>query len=375
MLCRDVTPEMLVKDPSILLHAKDFQDGTCNHSYPKASPCKLVACIEIASQDGLVGATTVDGRYIITSPNVKTIYNPPFGGDRSLFLCANLRFGDDDELQWPQPFVKDYGHLCCVKRPPPPGDVMEIMWLLPQRADFLPDGGVLCGVGKLHYRMLEGLHRWVDSTFERATSPQFKDIPLVTQLVTTLRLLLYRLEFVSAAFRATQIVARETQRLLLELRALLDFEELFRPRMASAMSHHRVNTDIMGAFTNDLHVCDALFRAGIPVWLIRPYTALASIRVKALTQLRFTPESIPLDPPSGSPLPSIYVGPATSLDKYIAIACYVHRLLQFPDPFGSVRATALVNPPPSADPSSHKGSKSRSFTPCNDFYPYLPFNS
>jgi hypothetical protein len=364
---------MLVKDPSILLHAKDFQGGASNHSYPKPLPCKPIACIEIASQDGLVGAATDDGKYIITSPNVKTIYNPPFGGDRSLFLRSNFRFGDDDELQWPQPFVKDYGHLCCIKRQPPPGDAMEVMWLLPQRADFLPDGGVLCGVGKLNCWMLKDLYRWVDHLFERATSSKFSDAPLVTQLVTTLRLLLYHLEFISATFRATQIVVRETQRLSLELRALLDFEELFRPRMVSA-TPHRVNTDIMGAFTTDLLICDALFRAGIPVWLIRPYTALASIRVRAVARLQFTPETIPLDLPP-APLPSIYVGPATSLDKYIAIARYVRRLLQFPDPFGSVRATALVNPPPSsAGPSSHKGSKSRSFTPCNDLYFYLPFN-
>src|ERR1700679_1819317 len=95
-------------------------------------------------------------------------------------------------------------------------------------------------------------------------------------------------------FRSTQIIVRETQRLSLELQALLEFEELFRPRMDSVIPH-RVNTDIMGAFTTDLYVCDALFRAGIPVWLIRPYTALASIRVKALARLQFTPETIPLD--------------------------------------------------------------------------------
>ena len=127
MLCRDVTPEMPLKDPSILLHIKDFQDGTCNHLYPKLSPCKLSACIEIASQDGLVGATTGDGRYIIISPNVKAIYNPSFGSDRCLFLCSNFQFGDDNELQWPQAFIKDYGHLCCIKRHPLPGDIMEVM--------------------------------------------------------------------------------------------------------------------------------------------------------------------------------------------------------------------------------------------------------
>lgn len=333
-----------------------------------------MVCIEIVSQDGLVGATTLDGRYIITSPNVKTIYDPPFGGDRSLFLRSNFRFGDDDELQWPQAFVPDYGHLCCIKKAPPKGDVMEVMRLLPQRADFLPDGGVLCGVGKLHPRVLQGLHRWADQVLERATSLKFSGIPLVTELVLTLRLLLYHLEFISATFRATQVVVCETQRLSLELQALLDYEELFRPRMASAVSLHRVNRDIIGAFTNDLAICDAFFRAGIPVWLIRPYTVLASIRVKALTQLRLAHGTIPLDPPPGRSIPSIYVGSGTSLSKYIAIACYVRRLLQFPDPFGSVRATPLVNPaPPSVHHSSHEDSKPQRFTPCNALYSSPPY--
>jgi hypothetical protein len=333
-----------------------------------------MACIEVRSQDGLVGAATRDGRYIITSPNVKIIYDPPFGGDRSLFLRSNFRFGDDDELQWPQAFVGDYGHLCCIMKPPPKGDAMEVMWLLPQRTDFLPDGGMLCGVGKVHHRVLEDLHTWTDQVLERATSPKFSGIPLVMELLSTLRLLLYHLEFISATFRTTQIVVRETQRLSLELRALLDYEEVYRPRMASAVSLYRVNANITGAFTNDLAVCDAFFRAGIPVWLIRPYTVLASIRVKALARLWFAHGTIPFDPPHGPPVPSIYVGSGTSLNKYIAIARHVRRLLQFPNPFGSVRAPLLANlPPPLAHRPSNEGSKSKRFTPCNALRSSPPF--
>ena len=125
-----------------------------------------MACIEIVSQDGLVGATTFDGRYIITSPNVEIIYDPPVSGDRSLFLQSNFRFGDDDGLPWPQAFVPDYGHLCCIKKAPPKGDAVEVTRLLPQCADFLLDGGVLCGVGKLHPRVLEGLLHWADQALE-----------------------------------------------------------------------------------------------------------------------------------------------------------------------------------------------------------------
>jgi hypothetical protein len=41
----------------------------------------------------------------------------------------------------------------------------------------------------------------------------------------------------------------------------------------------------MGAFTHDLAVCDQFYRADVPVWLIRPYSALHSIRIMALKPL------------------------------------------------------------------------------------------
>jgi len=266
----------------------------------------------------------------------------------------------------------NYGHLCCIKKEPPHGDIMEVMWLLPQRADFLEDGGVLNGVGKLHYRVLEGLHRWSEQPLARAVEPKFSGISLVTQLGSTLKLLLHHLEFISTTFRATQRIVCETQRVTLELRAFLDYQEFYKPRMDKTYVFS-VNTDVMGAFTNDLNVCGALFRAGIPVWLIRPYTEIHSIRVKALTQLWFASGTIPLDPPSGSPFPKIYVGSANCLEKYIAIAHYVSRLLQYPDPFGSVRATPLAGlPPPPAHASASAGSKSLRFTPCNALYSFPP---
>ena len=362
-----ITPEMLVSNPSILLHTKDFRDGVYNYSQPNLSPYQSVA--ELRSQDGLVGAATSDEKWIITSPNCETTPNPCLDGDCTIFHQSNLRFGDDDELQWPQPFIVNYGHLCCIKKQPPHGNIMEVMWLLPQRTDFLEDGGVLHGVGKLHYRVLEGLHRWSDQMLDQAAEPKFSGISLVTQLVSILKLLLHHLASISTMFHATRILVCEMQRISLELRALLEYQEFYRPQMDMNTSFC-VNMDFMGAFTNDLVVCEALFHAGIPVWLIRPYNKLLSIRIKALSHLQFPSGTIPLDPPSSSSLPKIYVGPANQLEKYIAIAHYVSRLLQFPDPFGSGQATPLAEPPPpSAQVSSYGSHKHQRFTPCNALCP------
>ena len=68
----------------------------------------------LTSTDGLVGSVTADGKYIITSPNARTVADPPLGGDRPLFLRENLRFGDNDPLHWPQPYVEEYAHLTFI---------------------------------------------------------------------------------------------------------------------------------------------------------------------------------------------------------------------------------------------------------------------
>jgi hypothetical protein len=319
--------------------------------------------------DGLFGAVTHDGRHIVTSPNSHSIFDPPLGGDCSIFLWSNLCFGDDNELQWPQPFVINYGHLACIRKHPTLK--YRYLWELPSRADFILDDGILAGIGKLCYAFFGGMQHCSSAILEQAALPKFASIVLVSELVTTLKLLLHHLEFISTTFRTMQIIVRGTQRICLELRALLDFEEIFRPRMAQGMPVTSVNPNIIGAFTNDLGTCDALFRAGIPVWLVRPYSALHSIRVRALGPLLVANGMIPLDPPSGPPHPlhrTIYVGAGNKLEKYVAIAQYVCQLLQFPDPFRSVRAKPLAAPPPLARPSCDTGSSSRCFTPCNAFF-------
>jgi hypothetical protein len=70
------------------------------------------------------------------------------GGDRSLFLRTNLCFGDDNPLQWPQPWVPDYPHLPCIPLVPTQSEQSSIMWM-PDHHNFIADDGTLTGVGKL----------------------------------------------------------------------------------------------------------------------------------------------------------------------------------------------------------------------------------
>ena len=244
---------------------------------------------------------------------------------------------------------------------------MDIMWVLPDRPDFVSEDGMVCGVGKLHHGFLRSMMRLWDVLLDRTMLPKFSGIPLVSELVAVFKLLLHHLEYISTTFRKMQITVCEGQRVFLELQALLDFEEFYRPRMA--LPYISTAANVMGASTSDLSVCDALFRAGIPVWLVRPYTALHSIRIRALAPLLTTDGIIPVDLPSGpARLRTIYAGPANKLEKYMAIARYVRELLQFPDPFGSVRASPLREPPPPVQSSGNEvPSSSRRFVPCDGF--------
>jgi hypothetical protein len=242
-------------------------------------------------------------------------------------------------------------------------DPRNILWMLPGRADFVFDDGMLYGVGRLHHGFLCNLtHIW-DVLLERALLPKFGGIQLASELVTVFKLLLHHLELISTTFRKMQITVREAQRVFLELEALLDFEEFYRSRMILPTASAVVN--VIGAFTTDLKVCDGLFWAGIPVWLVRPYTQLHSIRVRALSPLQTPDGVIPLDPPPGPPQRTIYTGAANRFAKYSAIAQHIRGLLQFPDPFGCECAKPLTAPPPLARPSGNdQGSSSRRFTPC-----------
>jgi hypothetical protein len=114
----------------------------------------------------------------------------------------------------------------------------------------------------------------------------------------------------------------------------LRWPQLFLPELA-----HLACIPRMGAFTSDPLVCDWLHRAKLPVWLIRPHTALESIRVKkVVSMLRpfgFIPDILPLSPAH----PPIFRGPEYSLEKYIALNTHSAR-----EPFGQF--LALITPQP-----------------------------
>ena len=176
-------------------------NGMPNHFVPVA----------LVSSDGLVGAVICDGQYIVTSPNANTIFNPPLGGDHSLFLRTNLRFGDDNPLQWPQPWVPDYPHLPCIPLVHTQCEQSSMMQM-PDHHDFVADDGSLTGVGKLRPGHFVHLQLQCTDLHKRAVQLKFSKELLISQFTVILENLLHRLEFISMNFHHMQITVRETQR-------------------------------------------------------------------------------------------------------------------------------------------------------------------
>ena len=227
----------------------------------------------MVSSNGLVGAVICDGEYIVTSPNANTIFNPPLGGDCSLFLRTNLRFGDDDPLQWPQPWVPEYPHLPCIS-------------LVPRQTSALLN-----------------------------CYDYFHSILLLNE-----------------------------------------------PSMPTQM-YPPTTARVMGVFTTDLMVCDAFFQAGIPVWLVRPFSVLSSMRVKALAHIQTPGDLTPLNPATHPSHPTIYCGSGDHINKYRVIARHVQHYLQYPNPFWSICAKTSIVPLPCEESSKCEACR-QLYSPC-----------
>lgn len=166
----------------------------------------------MASSDRLTGALVSKGQYILTSPNCTFLPDPPLGGDQHLFLQTNLYYGEDDPLQWPQPFLHSHGYLRCI----PCGtsmscDPANIMWHFPECKHFVDDDGIFSGVGKIHITFFYQLKSLSLEPINCAQSKRFKDIVLVTQLSNLLEHLLHHLEFISMSFFMAQLGVWELQ--------------------------------------------------------------------------------------------------------------------------------------------------------------------
>jgi hypothetical protein len=237
------------------------------------------------------------------------------------------------------------------------------MWYIPTHRDFVADSQVFSGVGKLRRSLFHDLQLLSLLLIGRVHTSKFKEEILVLQLTNVLRHLLHCLEFISTGFFTMCLGVRKMQRIYLELTGLLNYMEHYHLRSTSLGT---IN-NIIGAFTHDPLVCKCFYKAGIPIWFIRPYSALTSIRIRALAPVTKPVGVSPLEPLSRPVYPTIYCGQGDVLEKYIALGRNVLGYLKYLNPFGFLHVKPLTAPLPVTVPSQHE-IRAQRYTPCK-FHP------
>lgn len=124
------------------------------------------------------------------------------------------------------------------------------------------------------------------------------------QLGPMLANLLYHLQAISMSFQTMKLIVPELQQVFLELPAFLDFEEFYgRGQSKIVIAHH-----LMGTFTTSQLVCQGMLDAGVPVWLIRPYDTLHSIRIQPMVSMKQSRSFFPIDASIRPSYPTIFEG-------------------------------------------------------------------
>ena len=306
-------------------------------------PAECVLAGPIGATDGKVGALLFDGEYFVTTPNQTFIPEPP-AGDRKVIMRADSLYADDDPILWPQPYNAFNCHHGAIPRAKSLSAHL-IIWWEPTHSDFIllrNPASPIRGLGKLSDSKLGELKRSVSVLLSRvhtfmSNPSKSRAPPILGPMVKMIEHGLVRLGSVWTNFRQMAFGVRDVQRCWLDVMAMLDYVEVYKPRMDSARlavgSPPVEVADTVGVFTNDLRVAQDFFHAGLPFWLTRPASDLGQTNILAAVPL-FAPRHYGICFESHRfKYPVIYQGPASSPQKHEAILLYARNFMRYPDLF------------------------------------------
>ena len=315
----------------------------------------------IGPLDGKVGATILDGTYFITSANQDVIYAPPLGNQREVKLRADACYGDDDPILWPQPYIAFHCHFGAIPRPDslPEHAIMWWTFMYDDFARFWSDLSLVQGFGKLSPQKFALFKSSVNSLLSRIqaykkVTPPERCPAMLHPMVKWLEHCLVQLNSVYATFRQVEFLVRDIQRVWLELRGLLNYMEIYKPRMDGLTDAAVAVGETNGVFTHSIRVAQDFFTAGLPCWLIRPASEFTDQVIHALVDL-VSPEEIHSGlslTPHSFRYPVIFTGSAASVEKYQHIYQFSRNFLWCSaDPF-NVSGNHQRSEPPTAPPPS-----------------------
>ena len=256
----------------------------------------IISTAEIIALD--VWAVTCQDDWVITSPNVKYVPQAHIFYDKNLHAQADSCFGLMDCFQWPQSYVKDYSHAVCI----PWKDTLPtytIAWYTPTHNNFVTAAGSLPSVGLLQedsVQMLEQLFKLLCTwhhpiKHKKAIGQSFLHQQMWSAEHDIMCLQLHPLKFRDLVIFVAQL------RTLLDIHVMLKFIKILSSLWNSPPSKlPHANPMWMRCFTMDTQVCERMYFAGVPVWLVchKDYILLMMNIVKPV-QLMFPNDIIKTD--------------------------------------------------------------------------------
>ena len=91
------------------------------------------------------------------------------------------------------------------------------------------------------------------------------------------------------SFCHAQFVVCDLQRVWLHLWAMLDYMEIFKPRMDGLAPPSQGVHDTVGCYTNSIWVAQDMYTAGLPSWLIRSSASSTNQKIVSMGDI-FHPE-------------------------------------------------------------------------------------
>ncbi|THU80288.1 hypothetical protein K435DRAFT_874532 [Dendrothele bispora CBS 962.96] len=318
------TAEELDKNHNLLLH----------RSATTARPAN--------AHDASLAAVVPGGRFFITTPY------------RNLSLHTmrrDFRFGEHDYLQWPQQWCLPLCHLACILRRPSPGHQFDLMWWVPTPEYFCEERrGIATGLGKLNARKAKEFGDLVSDL--RARCNEFvahhsnpTEVDLARQYSEMLLERKNRLNSLLLSYRQMCYAVTSVQRLFLELHALLEYCQTFKPRMKGVDIASPTVAPVIGAYTSDLQQAEALFRAGLPFWFVRQVQDVPAVTVGKLVPLVSVDTLCRAESPF--PEPVVFRGVPNTLAQYNAIQDHLNTVFNTHSPFESSRHSRLQIASPS----------------------------
>ncbi|KAF9233288.1 hypothetical protein BU15DRAFT_80267 [Melanogaster broomeanus] len=233
---------------------------------------------------------------VITSPNNDWVPQPFLFEDAPVQARADGRLGTVDSFQWPQLYTAGYPWVVAVKRNFDFADEpLAAVWYTPSYNDFVQIQNSALPIGSLQPHKLDALAKLMDLVKVRVNAYKNGKHHL----------------------RAGDQSVKMFQRGVLEFHAYCDYYAFILPRIEHPQfPFPAVNTQWMGAFTESVQVAEALFRAGVPVWYVRPEASVTSSTIIEAIVTPTQPDHIVLgafcDPIKkfAKPFPVRYVGPA-----------------------------------------------------------------